>query len=146
MVAGHVRLPARTCLGLWQPNGQISLGAIKAPPPHTFLAREVTHLNLKTLWDTLLSSKPLSQAPFKSKFHRKDLSLSLEWPSRSSTQVLHWQSPCVCYSWDLSPRWTRCCPGVTKVVMDLRKFVLSSPSWGFVSENQNRSWWLFRED
>jgi hypothetical protein len=29
---------------------------------------------------------------------------------------------------NLSPRRTRCCPGVTKVVMDLRKFVFLSPS------------------
>jgi hypothetical protein len=31
----------------------------------------------------------------------------------------------------LSPRWTRCSPGATKVVVGLRKFVLPSPSWGF---------------
>jgi hypothetical protein len=29
---------------------------------------------------------------------------------------------------DLSPRWTSCCPGVTKVVVNLKKFVLPSPS------------------
>jgi hypothetical protein len=34
---------------------------------------------------------------------------------------------------DLSPRWTRCSLGVTMVVVNLRKFVLSSPSWGFDS-------------
>jgi hypothetical protein len=38
---------------------------------------------------------------------------------------------------DLSPRRTRCYPGVTKVVMDLRKFILPSPSWRFHSEKQN---------
>jgi hypothetical protein len=36
---------------------------------------------------------------------------------------------------DLFPRWTRCCPGVTKVVVDLEKFVLPSPSSGFDSGN-----------
>jgi hypothetical protein len=29
------------------------------------------------------------------------------------------------------------CPGVTKVVVDLRKFVLSSHLWGFASEELN---------
>jgi hypothetical protein len=36
---------------------------------------------------------------------------------------------------DLSPRWTRCCPRVTKVVVDLGKFISPSPSWGFDSGN-----------
>jgi hypothetical protein len=29
------------------------------------------------------------------------------------------------------------CPEVTKVVVDLKKFVLPSPSWGFDSEELN---------
>jgi hypothetical protein len=32
------------------------------------------------------------------------------------------------------------CQGVTKVAIDLKKFVLSSPLWGFDSENRIRSW------
>jgi hypothetical protein len=32
------------------------------------------------------------------------------------------------------------CPGVTKVVVDLRKFVLPSPLWGFDSRNRTKSW------
>jgi hypothetical protein len=32
---------------------------------------------------------------------------------------------------NLSPRWTRCSPKVTKVVVNLEKFILPSPSWGF---------------
>jgi hypothetical protein len=36
---------------------------------------------------------------------------------------------------DLSPRWIRCSPGVTKVVVNLEKFVLPYPSWGFDSKN-----------
>jgi hypothetical protein len=38
---------------------------------------------------------------------------------------------------DLSPRWIRCCPGVTKVVVNPEKLVLSSPSWGFDSAKPN---------
>jgi hypothetical protein len=36
---------------------------------------------------------------------------------------------------DLSPRWTGCCSGVTKVVVDLKKFALPSPLWGFDIRN-----------
>jgi hypothetical protein len=36
---------------------------------------------------------------------------------------------------DFFPKWTRCCPRVTKVVVDLRKFVLPSASRGFDSGN-----------
>jgi MoaA/NifB/PqqE/SkfB family radical SAM enzyme len=32
------------------------------------------------------------------------------------------------------------CPGVTKVVVDPRKFVLPSPLWRFDSGNRTRSW------
>jgi hypothetical protein len=38
---------------------------------------------------------------------------------------------------DLYPRRTRCSPEVTKVVVNLRKFVLPSPSWGFESGKLN---------
>jgi hypothetical protein len=41
---------------------------------------------------------------------------------------------------NLSLRRTRCCPGVTKIVVDLEKFVLPSPSWRFDSGSQTRSW------
>jgi hypothetical protein len=46
---------------------------------------------------------------------------------------------------DLSPIWTRCCPSVTKVVVNLEKFVLPSPSWRFDSGNWIRSWWSLGE-
>jgi hypothetical protein len=36
-------------------------------------------------------------------------------------------------------------PGVTKVVVDLKKFVLPSLSWGFDSGNWIRSWWSFED-
>jgi hypothetical protein len=36
---------------------------------------------------------------------------------------------------DLSLRQTMSCPGVIKVMVDLGKFVLPSPLWGFDSEN-----------
>jgi hypothetical protein len=32
------------------------------------------------------------------------------------------------------------CLGVTKVVVDLGKFVLPSPLWGFVTGDRTRSW------
>jgi hypothetical protein len=47
---------------------------------------------------------------------------------------------------NLCPKRTRCFPGVTKVVVDIAKFVLPSHLWEFGSGNQIRSWCLFGED
>jgi hypothetical protein len=110
------------------PMARFSWGAIKGP--HTSLAWLATHFTLQTLWDTLLSSQPLS-----SKLPRRDLSLTLEWPTRSSSQALHRQSSCVHYSWGFIPLDWLGCPGVTKVVVDPGKFVLPSTLWGFDSGN-----------
>jgi hypothetical protein len=42
---------------------------------------------------------------------------------------------CVHYSWGFIPLDGLDCPGVTKVVVDPKKFVLPSPLWGFDSGN-----------
>jgi hypothetical protein len=86
------------------------------------------------------------QASFKSKLSRRDLSLILEWPTRSSTQALHRWSLCIRYSWGFVPLDGLDCPGVTKVVVNLRKFVLPSLLWRFDSGNRTRSWWSFGVD
>jgi hypothetical protein len=38
---------------------------------------------------------------------------------------------------DSSPRHIRCCLGVIKVVVNLKKFVLPSPLWGLASGKSN---------
>jgi hypothetical protein len=121
------------------PMARFSWGAIKGPPR---LSSTVGHLfHIATIWDTLLSSQPLS-----SKLPRRDLRLTLEWLTRSSSQALHRWSPCVHYSCGFVPIDGLGCLGVTKVGVDLRKFVLPSPLWGFDSGNWTRSWWSFGLD
>jgi hypothetical protein len=44
----------------------------------------------------------------------------------------------------LSSRWTRCYPGVTKVVVNIKKFVLPSHSWEFDSEKLNYIFMIVR--
>jgi hypothetical protein len=88
----------------------------------------------------------LLQASFKSKLPRRYLSLTLEWPTRSSSQALHRRSPCVRYSWGFVALDGLGCPEVTKVVIDPGKFVLPSPLWRFDSGSLTRSWWSFRVD
>jgi hypothetical protein len=92
-----------------------------------------------TLRHSLELQTSLPQAPFKSKLPRRDLSLTFEWPTRSSTQALHRWSPCVRYSWEFVPLDGLGCPRVTKIVVDFRKFILPSPLWGFDSGNRTRS-------
>jgi hypothetical protein len=99
-----------------------------------------------TLKQSLELSTSLLQASLKSKFSKRDLSLTLEWPTRSLSQTLHRWSPCVRYSWGFIPLDGLGCPGVTKVVVDPGKFVLSSCLWRFDSENWTRSWWSFGVD
>jgi hypothetical protein len=124
------------------PMARFFCGAIKGP--HASLARLATHFTLQIFWVTLFSSR--LQASFKSKHHWRDLRLTLEWPTRSSSQALHRRSPCVHYSWQFVPLDGLGCPGVTKVVVDPEKFVLPSPLWEFDSENRTRSWWSFEVD
>jgi hypothetical protein len=38
---------------------------------------------------------------------------------------------------DVSPIWTKCSLGATKVVVNLEKIVLPSPPWGFHSGKSN---------
>jgi hypothetical protein len=88
----------------------------------------------------------LLHASFKSKHRRRDLRLTLEWPTRSSSQALQRRSLCVRYSWRFVWLDRLGCPGVTKVMVDLEKCVLPSPLWGFDSKNWIRSWWSFGVD
>jgi hypothetical protein len=139
--------PTRICLGLWHPNGQIPLGAIKDPPRlSSSIGHSVQLAN--TLRHSFLSSNPLS---ISLKIHSN---LSFIWEIWSSLlsdsldlQHKHFiDDLCVFVTLgNLSPRQTRCYPGVTKVVVDLEKFVLPSPSWRFDIRNWIRSWWSFRE-
>jgi hypothetical protein len=88
----------------------------------------------------------LLQASFKFKLFRRDLSPTLQWPTRFSSQTLYRWSQCVHYSWRFVPLDGLGCPEITKVVIDPRKFVLPSPLWGFDSRNWTRSWWSFGVD
>jgi hypothetical protein len=79
----------------------------------------------------------LLQASLKSKAPRRDLSHPFSDPL--NLQARHFTNDLRMFVTlrDLSPRWTRCPPGATKVVVSLGKFVLPSPSWGFPSEKPN---------
>jgi hypothetical protein len=95
-------------------------------------------IDLKTLWIKASWVKHYPpQASLKSKPPRRDLSHLLECPSQSSNQHFTDDLRAFVSLGDLSPRWTRCPLGATKVVMSLRKFVWPSPSWGFDSRKQN---------
>jgi hypothetical protein len=145
MLARHVW--PQTQSGSLTPEWADSLGGLyKSPPPclSSPVGHSVQHGN--TLRQSLELPTSLLQASFKSKLTRRDLSLTLEWPTWSSTQARRRWSPCVHYSWVFIPLDRLGCPRVTKVVVDFRKFVLPSPLWGFDSGNRTRSWWSFRVD
>jgi hypothetical protein len=78
-------------------------------------------------------SLSLLQASLISKLPKRDLSHPLSDPL--DLQAKHFIDDLHVFVTlgDLSPRWTRCSLGVTKVVVNLRMFVLPSPSWGFDS-------------
>jgi hypothetical protein len=126
------------------PTARFSWG-YKMPPHLSSTIGHSFHI-ANTLRHSLELPTSLLQASFKSKLPRRDLSLTLEWPTRSSSRALHRRSPCVHYSWGFVPLDRLGCPGVTKVVVDLGKFVLPSPLWGFDSENRTRTWWSFEVD
>jgi hypothetical protein len=125
------------------PTARFSWGGYKRPPHLFSMVGHSFHI-ANILRHSLELPTSLLQASFKSKLSRRDLSLTLEWPIRSSCQALHRRSLCVRYSWRFVPLDGLGCPGVTKVVVDLKKFVLPSPLWGFDSESRTRSWWSFR--
>jgi hypothetical protein len=129
---GHVRFLT--------PQRLNSLGAIKSPLPR--LSSTVGHSFhiINTLRHFLELSTSILQASFKFKLFRRDLSLTLEWHTRSSSQALHRWSPCVHYNWRFVLLDRLVCPGVTKAVVDPKKFILSSPLWGFY-----RSEWIMVE-
>jgi hypothetical protein len=100
-----------------------SLGCYKRPP---CLCSKVGHsVQLANILRHSLEL-PTShlQASFKSKLPMRDLSLALEWLTRSSTQEIHRRSLCVRYSWGFISLDGLGCLRVTKVVVDFRKFVL----------------------
>jgi hypothetical protein len=127
------------------PTPRFSWGAIKGPPRLSSSVGHSIHI-ANTLRHSLQLPTSLLQASFKSKLPRRDLSLTLEWHTRSSYKALHQRFLCVRYSWGFVPLDRLGCPRVTKVVLDLRKFVLPSPLWGFDSGNWTRSWWSFGVD
>jgi hypothetical protein len=105
--------------------------AIKGHPRLSSTVVHSFHI-ANTLRHSLELTTSLLQASFKSKLPMRDLRLTFEWPTRSSSQALHWRSLCVRYSWGFILLYGLGCPGVTKVVVDPKKFVLPSPLWGFV--------------
>jgi hypothetical protein len=131
---GHVRVSDTT-------THKFSWGAIKG----SCLSNTVGHsfYIANTLRHPLELPTSLLQAPFKSKLPMRDLGLTLEWLTRSSSQALHRRSPCVRYSWGFVSLDGLGCPGVTKVVVDPKKFILPSPLWGFNNVSRTRSWWSF---
>jgi hypothetical protein len=135
-------LPDPDMSGFLTPERLYSLGST---PRLSRMADHLFHI-ANTLIYSLELPTSLLQASFISKLSRRDLRLTLEWPTRSSSQALHRRSPCVRYSWRFVPLDGLGCLGVTKVVVDLWKFVLSSPLCGFDSGNQTRSWWSFEVD
>jgi hypothetical protein len=131
--------------GFLTPQRLDSLGGYKRLPYLSSLVGYSIHIT-NPLRHSLELPTSLLQASFKSKLPRRDLSLTLEWPTRSSYKALHRRSLCVCYSWGFVPLDGLGCPGVTKVVVDPKKSELPSPLWGFDSGNRTRSWWSFRVD
>jgi hypothetical protein len=69
-------------------NEQISLGGYKRPP-HLSLQGDHLFWPEYTLRHSLMLKTPLPQASLQSKLPKRDLSLTFEWPTRSSTQALH---------------------------------------------------------
>jgi hypothetical protein len=117
------------------PIDRFLLGAITPPPPQ--LGWPLSWL-VNTLNQLFLSSKPLS-----SKLHSHPSFLREIWAiSLSDSQDLqatHFTDDLHGFVTlgDMSPWRTRCCLGVTKLVVKLEKFVLPSPSWGFDSGKLN---------
>jgi hypothetical protein len=144
-VAGHVRPRPGHVLVSNIPTTRFSWGAIKGPPCHSSTVGHSFYI-ANTLRHSLELPTSLLQASFKSKLSRRDSRLTLEWPTRSSSQALHRWSPCVRYAWGFVLLDGLGCPGVTKVVVDPRKFILPFSLWGFDSENWTRYWWSFRVD
>jgi hypothetical protein len=137
--------PGPDISGFLTPQRLDSLGGYKSPPCLSSIVGHSFHI-ANILRYSLELSTSLLQASFKSKHPRRDLKLTFEWHTRSSSQALHRWSPCVCYSWRFVPLDGLGCSGVTEVVVDHRKFVLPSPLWGFNSGNRTRSWWSFGVD
>jgi hypothetical protein len=127
------------------PTARFSWGAIKVPSRLSSTVGHLFHI-ANTLRHSLELPTSLIQASFKSNHPMRDLRLTLEWPTRSSSQALHRRSWCIRYSWGFIPLDGLGCPGVTKVVIDPEKFVLSSSLWGFDSGNWTRSWLSFGVD
>jgi hypothetical protein len=138
---GYIRSPSqfseRFAGHVWVSDistARCSWGVIKDPSRLSSTVGHTFHIT-NTLRHSLELTTSLLQASFKSKLPRRDLRLTLEWPTRSSSQTLHRWFPCVHYSWGFVPLDGLGCARVTKVVVDLKKFVLPSPLWGFDSEN-----------
>jgi hypothetical protein len=149
---GHIwspsRVPERLAGHVWVSDtsmAKFSWRAIKGPPHISSSVGHSIHI-ANILRHSLELPISLLHISFKSKLPMRDLSLTHEWYTRSSTPALHRWSLCVRYSWGFVPLDRLGCPGVTKVVVDPGKFVLPSLLWGFDSGNRTRSWWSFRVD
>jgi hypothetical protein len=138
--SNHLRTctaPARTCPDLWHPNGKIPFGGYKKSPMPPSLSWSL-HCFENTLNQHFLSSKPLSF-----NLHSNPRFLKEIWAillsDHLNLQAMHFTDNLRVFVTlrDLSHRQTRCCPGVTKGVVNLKKFVLPYPSWGFDSGKLN---------
>jgi hypothetical protein len=129
------------------PTTIFSLGAIKYPPCLSSTVGHSFHI-VNTLKHSLELPASLLQALYRRSLYvcYRDLRLTFEWPTRSSSQALYRRSLYVCYSWGFVPLDKVGCPWVTKVVVDPRKCVLPSALWGFDSGNRTRFWWSFEVD
>jgi hypothetical protein len=119
------------------PTERFLLGAIKGSPCPPSLPWPLYYFE-NTLNQYFLSSKPLSfKLQSNPSFLREIWAIPFSDPQ--DLQAKHFTDDLRVFVTlgDLSPWWTRCCPRVTKLVVNLRKFVLPSPSWGFDSGKLN---------
>jgi hypothetical protein len=126
--SGHVRVSHT-------PTSRFPWGAIKGPPRLSSPVDHFIHLKY-TLRHSLQLKISLSQASLQSRLPRRDLSHPLSDPLDLQLKHIIDELHVFITLGDSSPRRTRSCPGVTKVVVDLRKFVLPSLHGDLIVETE----------
>jgi hypothetical protein len=109
------------------------------------MATQFTWIHFEATFIELRTSISLSQASLQSKLLKRDLSFSLEWSTQPSSKHFINDFRVFVFHGDLSPRWTRCCPWVTKVVVNLKKLHCPLLRGDLIVENRTKSLWSFGE-